>query len=85
MSVIPMSQLSLMRKRRELKALLEAGQWQKIVEVEADLFHEIDSAVQDDERSPKELLNELGQVINLYKELSDLCCLYAQDYHQPQR
>jgi len=85
MSVIPMSQLSLMRKRRELKALIESCEWQKIKTVEADLFVEIDSAVQDDSRAPKELLNELGQVISLYKELSDLCCFYGHDYHQPQR
>lgn len=85
MSLIPMSQLSLMRKRRELKKLIESGEWHKIVEIEADLFTEIDSAVQDAERSPKELLNELGQVINLYKELSALCCIYAQEHHQPQR
>jgi len=85
MSVIPMSQLSLMRKRRELKELMEAGQWQKILVIEADLFTEIDMAVKDAERSPKELLNELGEVVKLYKELSSLCCIYAQEYHHPQR
>ncbi|MFT6388331.1 MAG: hypothetical protein ACJAUP_001711 [Cellvibrionaceae bacterium] len=85
MSVIPMSQLSLMRVRRELKQLMGSGKWQKIIAIEADLFIEMDSAVQDAERSPKELLNELGQVVNLYKELSNLCCIFAQEHHQPQR
>lgn len=86
MSVIPVSQLSLMRKRRELNDLIKVGDLQKIIEVEADLFNEIDTAVQDSERSPKALLNELGQVVKLYRQLSDLCCIYAgEDHHQPQR
>ena len=84
MSVIPKSQLALMRKRRQLKALVESGQWEKVIEVEADLFVEIDSAVNDSNRSPQELLKELGQVISLYRELSDLCCMYGQDYHLPE-
>ncbi len=85
MSVIPMSQLSLMRKRRELAELMKAGEIAKIIEVESDLFDEIDTAVQDSERSPRALLNELGQVIKLYKDLSNLCCLYGkEENHQPQ-
>ncbi len=83
MPVVPASQLSLMRKRRELKGLMESGEWEKLLEVEADLFTEIDTAVRDPERSSKELLTELGSVIRLYRELSDLCCLHGQDYQHP--
>lgn len=85
MSVIPTSQLSLMRKRRELKKLMESGQWTKIIETESDLFTEIDVAVQDPKRSSKELLSELGQVIKLYRELSDICCINGKDFLQPQQ
>lgn len=85
MSVIPRSQLSLMRKRRELKQLMDAGEWQRILQLESDLFAEIDMAVQDSNRSPQDLLKELGQVIRLYRELSDACYLYGQSTPQPQR
>ena len=83
MSLIPASQLALMRKRREMSELMQQGDISKIIEIEEDLFDELDNAVQDNERSPKALLNELGQVVKLYRELSDLCHLYAQaEKHQ---
>lgn len=85
MSIIPSSQLSLMRKRRKLKTLMEAGEWSKVIELESELFSEIDTATQDPDRSPKELLSELGSVIRVYRELSDLCQTYGQDYQHPQR
>ncbi|MGH1487426.1 MAG: hypothetical protein ACRBCI_14525 [Cellvibrionaceae bacterium] len=85
MSVIPSSQLSLMRKRRQLKELMEAGQWDKVLELESDLFTEIDIAAQDPQRSPKELLSELGSVIRVYRELSGMCHMYGKDYQHPQR
>ena len=73
MSVIPNSQLSLMRKRRQLKDYMEKGEWSKVVQLESELFAEIDLAAQDPKRSPKALLSELGGVIRLYRELSELC------------
>jgi len=78
MSVVPKTQVSLTRRRRELKALMEQGQWSDVINMETDLFAEMDLAVQDPERSPKALLNELGSVIRVYRELSDLCSSYAQ-------
>jgi hypothetical protein len=85
MSLIPSSQLSLMRKRRQLKELMEAGQWSEVLELESDLFTEIDLAAQDPQRSPKELLSELGSVIRVYRELSDICNNFGQDYQKPQQ
>jgi hypothetical protein len=84
MAVVPASQLSLMRKRRQLKTLMHAGQWDQVLEVESQLFTDIDTAVQDPQRSPKELLSELGNVIRVYRELSDLCSVYGQDCQRPQ-
>ena len=83
MSVIPSSQLSLMRKRRQLNELVQSGQWDQILELESDLFAEIDFAVQDPHRSPKELLAELGSVIRIYRELSDLCYTVRQCCQKP--
>ena len=78
MTVIPQSQLVLMRKRKKLHGLMEAHKWGEVAAIEAELFREINIAVQDENRSPKELLAELGSVINLYKELSILCRQYSQ-------
>ena len=83
MVVIPESQLALMRKRRQLKQLMAAGDWSQVLELEADLFTEIDTAVKDPQRSPKELLTELGSVIRVYRELSDLCYFYGTRQQSP--
>jgi len=79
MAVVPVSQLSLMRKRRQLKDLMEAGDWNEVLKVESELFADIDQAVTDPDRSSKELLNELGSVIRVYKELSEACHFYGLD------
>jgi hypothetical protein len=73
MAIIPASQLSLMRKRRELKKSVDDCQWDKLLKLEADLCLEINNAVTDPARSPKALMAELGGVIKLYREMSDIC------------
>lgn len=73
MAVIPHSQLSLVRKRRYLKDLVDQRRWDEIVKVECELYQEIKSAVNDPKRSSAELLAELGTIVRLYKEISILC------------
>lgn len=82
MAVIPVSHLDLTRKRRELKQLMETGQWEKLLQVESELCAQIDSAAQDPQRSTKSLLIELGSVIRVYRELTDLCNAYGQQGNQ---
>ena len=82
MAVIPASQLVLMRKRKQLHQLMKAHRWEEVAAIESELFREINAAAQDPQRSPKELLAELGSVIALYKELSALCRLYSQQIVQ---
>lgn len=77
-TVIPASQLVLMRKRRELHQLIKAHRWEDVSKIERELFHDINMAAEDPKRSPKELLAELSSVISLYKELSALCRQYSQ-------
>jgi len=78
MVVIPESQMVLMRKRRELNRLIDAHQWDDILRIERELYSDISLAVQDPQRSPKDLLIELGGVIRLYKELSAACKQYGK-------
>lgn len=73
MSVVPPSQLSLMRKRQKMKELIKSGHWSELIGMEAELFAEIDTAINDPCRSSRELLNELGSVVRVYRELSDIC------------
>lgn len=82
MVVVPESQLVLMRKRRELNQLIKAHQWDEIIRIERELFEDINMAVQDPNRSPKDLLAELGGVIRLYKELSSACRMYGKSLSQ---
>jgi len=51
-----------------------------VAKLESELFKEITTATEDPERSPKELLVELSSVIGLYRELSELCQQYGQQY-----
>jgi hypothetical protein len=80
MTVIPASQLSLMRKHRELKRSVDECQWHKLLKLEADLCLEINAAVTDPARSPKALMTELGGVIKLYREMSDICATRLQQH-----
>ncbi len=81
MAIIPASQLSLMRKRRELKKSVDNCEWDKLLKLEADLCLEITNAVSDPQRSPKSLMAELGGVVKLYREMSDICV--RRQYHHP--
>jgi N-methylhydantoinase B/oxoprolinase/acetone carboxylase alpha subunit len=80
--VVPASQMVLMRKRKELCQLIQDNKWNEVSEMERELFNDINRAVQDPERSPKELLAELGSVISVYKELSALCKFYGKKLTQ---
>ena len=82
MAIIPASQLSLMRKRRELKQSVDNHEWDKLLKLEADLCVEINNAVTDPQRSAKALMAELGGVITLYREMSDICV--RRQYHHPE-
>lgn len=80
--IVPASQMVLMRKRKELCRLVEAHKWSEVSAMERELFNDINKAVQDPNRSPKELLTELGSVISVYKELSALCRFYGKTLTQ---
>ena len=83
MAVIPESQLVLMRKRSQLNDYIKAGEWSKLLELEAELFTDIDTATQDPARSSRELLKELGKVVSTYRDLSSICQSFAQKNQQP--
>lgn len=78
MSVVPASQMVLMRKRKQLHQLMKEHKWDEIAQIEKELYRDINKAVEDQQRSPKELLGELGSVIAVYKELSTLCRLHSK-------
>jgi hypothetical protein len=80
--IVPASQMVLMRKRKELYQLMEESKWDEVSAMEKQLFNDINEAVKDPQRSPKELLSELSSVIGLYKELSALCRLYGKTLSQ---
>jgi hypothetical protein len=68
-----------MRKRKEFTNLMETGQWEALIESESELFAEVDLAVTDEDRAPKELLKELGSVVRAYKEMSKHCAYYGKN------
>jgi hypothetical protein len=80
--VVPASHLVLMRKRKKLYQLMKEHKWDEVSAIELELYEDINRAVQDPDRSSKELLAELGSVISVYKELTTLCRLYSKQVVQ---
>lgn len=82
MAVIPESQLQLMRKQREFQQLLDARDWQAMVEQEKDLVDLLDVAINDPERSNKDLLIQMGQLTRLYRDLSTACHFEQKQFNE---
>lgn len=73
MSVVTVSQAKLVRLRQTMNQLLRKQDWQAILELESELMALVDEAIKDSHRDPAELLKELGQVLGLYRSLSEQC------------
>ncbi len=73
MSVIPFSQLELSRTRRDLEKALQSGDWQSVGTLDKQLDGMMDSATNDAERDIGSLLNEMGNLLSLYKQMMDAC------------
>jgi hypothetical protein len=73
MSVIPFSQLELSRTRRDLEKALHSGDWQSVGTLDKRLEVVMDAAATDVNRDIGSLLGEMGSLINLYKEMMDVC------------
>jgi len=84
MAIIPMSQLALMRLRRELQQRLDNEDWSSIAALERDLNEHIRIATNDPARAPKALLGELRKVMGLYRQLTHLCYFHGREHYHPQ-
>ena len=82
MAVIPESQLQLMRKQRELQHLLATRDWQGLIGLEKELIEALDVAINDPDKSSKELLKQMGQLTRLYRDLSAACHFEQKQFNK---
>lgn len=82
MAVIPESQLLLMRKQREFQQLLDARDWHGLVALEKELVSLMDKAIADPQRSPKDLLKQMGLLTGIYRELSAACYFQQRQFNK---
>ena len=73
MPVIPLTQLELSRARRDMQKAMSAGDWQSVGKLDSTLDQVMDSATGDDDRDIGSLLNEMGSLLNIYKQLMKEC------------
>lgn len=73
MSVIPSSQLTLSRTRRDLSKAMVKGDWSEVSSLDKQLGEALEKASTDDGRDVGALLSELGHLLGLYKDLMKAC------------
>ena len=73
MAVVPFSHLQLCRMRRDLSAALQTGDWISVSELDRRLAQALDVAANDSGRDLGVLLEELTQILLLYKQLLEGC------------
>jgi len=73
MPVIPLSQLELTRARRDMEKAMDAGDWQRVGKLDGSLDRVMDCATGDDDRDIGSLLNEMGNLLQVYKQLMKTC------------
>lgn len=73
MSLIPSSQFELSRTRRDLKVAMKSRDWGEVSELDGKLLNAIDVATMDEQRDIGSLLNEMGELLKVYKELIQAC------------
>ncbi|MBB3168432.1 hypothetical protein [Simiduia aestuariiviva] len=69
MSLVPHSQLRLVRIRKALEGALAAQEWDRLRQLDVDLMAALDQASDDPNRHPETLLSELAVIVDLYKDL----------------
>ena len=73
MSVIPFSQLSLSRTRKQLAGALDDDNWESVSSLDKNLIQALNKAAEDPDRDANALINELGHILSVYKELVEGC------------
>lgn len=73
MAVIPETQLQLVRQRRELQRAFDRRDWVRVKAMDTELLNALSIADDDSNKDPATLLNELRQVVGLYRSIVDEC------------
>lgn len=73
MPLIPYSQVELSRVRRDIEKAMSSGDWSSVGQLDSKLDKIMDTATTDSNRDISSLLNEMGQLLNLYKQLMETC------------
>lgn len=71
MSVIPSTQLRLVRERKQFKRLIDEQCWNQLLEKDRELMAAVSDASEDPDRDLHSLLSEMKAVVSNYRDLLD--------------
>lgn len=78
MAIIPHTQLMLGRERKQLSGALACGDWSAIKQGDSRLMAALSRATDDPAKDMTALLNELREVVGLYRGILNQCDLSVQ-------
>ncbi len=73
MSLIPETQMALMRERKQFEKAFDLRNWSDVCEQEKQLVSAVNEAFTDSEKDLGLLLKEMKTVVAVYRELLDVC------------
>lgn len=73
MSLIPETQMTLMRERKQFERVFGQRNWSSVCEQEKQLVGAVNDAFTDSEKDLGLLLKEMKAVVAVYRELLDVC------------
>jgi len=69
MNLVPVSQLNLVRARREMEKAYQAGDWQGVQDWDQMVALQLNQAFDDPDRDHKMLVSELEKILLLYSQM----------------
>ncbi|NIB43225.1 hypothetical protein HBA55_26695 [Pseudomaricurvus alkylphenolicus] len=79
MAVVPYSQLTLCRERKSLQDAYLKADWQRVKDLDSSLMQAVDQASEDPGKDMAALLQELQEVVGLYRDMLDQCDTLVRD------
>lgn len=79
MSLIPETQIALMRERKQFEKTCDQRDWSEVCEREKQLIGAVNDAFTDSEKDLGLLLKEMKTVVAAYRELLDVCVTATED------
>lgn len=78
MSVVPVSQVELVRERKGFERVISQRSWHQVLDQEKRLIAAVNEASEDSAKDMASLLSEMRTVVALYRDLIDQCAVRVE-------